>query len=74
MADILGKPFVVPVEEADASSMGAIAVAMKAADRISDWQAFIAGNPLPQKRIEPSPVAQDIYLSNYQVFTSLCQS
>lgn len=74
MADILGKPLLIPVQEADASAMGAVAVAMKAEGIISDWQSFFAGHPKPQKRFEPSTDAKEAYLSNYQVFTSLCLS
>lgn len=74
MADILVKPILIPQNEADASAMGAIAVAMKAAGRIDNWHNLPTLNPLSLKRFDPSLAAKDIYLSGYQVFISLCLS
>lgn len=74
MADILMKPLFIPEKEADASAMGAIAVAMKAAGRIASWDELRSLLQVPLKRFDPSSAAKDIYLSGYQVFTSLCLS
>ncbi|ULQ53547.1 gluconokinase [Flavihumibacter fluvii] len=73
MADILQKPMLLNAADADASAMGAIAVGLKAAGLISNWQEFADLLPPKHSVYEPDANTRETYFYNYQHFCRLCQ-
>lgn len=73
MADILQKPMLVNTADADASAMGAIAIGLKVAGKISGWEAFASLLPGNNARYQPADDLKEIYLPNYLEFKRLCQ-
>ncbi|WP_052273325.1 gluconokinase [Flavihumibacter solisilvae] len=71
MADILQRPLVLPGDERDASAMGAIAIALKSAGIISNWD--LLNTPATQV-YNPAAHTKMTYDKNYQYFLHLCRS
>jgi len=72
MADILRKPLLVDIADADASAMGAIGIGLKAEGIISDWPEFARMVVRTFTTFNPEQQTTEIYNSNYQHYCRLC--
>ncbi len=72
MSDVLERRLEQAEQEADASALGAIAVAMKAAGFISKWTDFEAVLPFNYTIIDPDNTRFLVYRKQYQQFLRLC--
>jgi gluconokinase len=74
LATILQRPLLVPEETADASSMGAIAVAMKAEGKMENWSGFGEISPVALLQYNPDVQTKLTYDNNFQHYLRLCHS
>lgn len=72
MADILMKPILVDIADADASAMGAIGIGLKAEGKISDLPEFARMVVRTYTTFTPEQQTIEIYNSNYQHYCRLC--
>lgn len=73
MSDILQRPVDLGEEGADASALGAIAVAMKAAGILKNWTDFETIFPFACRTIKPVNELADLYQHQYLQFLRLCR-
>lgn len=72
MSDVLERTIEVGEEDADASALGAIAIAMKAAGNLNEWTELEAHLPFGYNSIYPNDMNRTIYRNQYQEFLRLC--
>jgi gluconokinase len=72
LADILERPLMVEKEQADASALGAVAVALKAAGICKNWTDAERWLLRSYTICEPNPQHKSIYQNQYQQFLRLC--
>lgn len=74
MADILQRPIHVPVQPIDASALGAIAMAMRAAGQIDHWPAFVEVNTQAADVYHWQAQTKAVYDTQFDIFRELCRS
>lgn len=72
MADILERPLLVSKDELDASAIGAVAVAMKAAGKLSSWTDLEHLIPIHHEHIVADLSHHEVYADAYKKFQRLC--
>lgn len=72
LADILERPVHVNSEDADASALGAIGVALKAAGQITEWTDMETWLPFNYTVCAPDETLSIVYQNQYQQFLRLC--
>jgi gluconokinase len=72
MSDVLQRPVELASEDADASALGAIAIAMKAAGKLNGWTELELARGVGHQTFNPDPELSLIYNNQYQQFLRLC--